>query len=482
MARLQNPAVPVAAAVTVVLIAYAGRYGYHRDELYFLAAGEHLAWGYADQGPLTPLIARVMNEIAAGSLTVLRIPSALMTGAIVLITGALTRELGGSRRAELIAAACTAVGVVFLSVGHLLSTTTFDLLAWTALTYIVVRAVRRDDDRLFLPAGAVMGIALLNKPLIAFFAAALVAGVAIAGPRRLLRSPWVWAGAAIALVMWLPWLIWQTDHGWPQVDVSRDIAAGGSTSSEPRWAMVPFQLLLVSPFLAPVWIAGLVRIFRDPALRDLRFPAWSWVALVVIFTATGGKPYYLAGLLPLLLAAGATSVDEWIERGRRGLRRAALAAAFALSVLIGGPIGLPVLPVEETDPVITLNEDVGNTIGWRGFADQIADVRERVPGSVIFTTNYGQAGAIDRYGGSRELPGAYSGHNAYHEWGPPPDSPAPVIFIGEASRAGFRDCELSDRIEIEGDLDNDENGTPVYTCAGTLRPWSELWPDLERLG
>jgi 4-amino-4-deoxy-L-arabinose transferase-like glycosyltransferase len=398
--------------VAAVLVAFAGRYGYHRDELYFLTAGDHLAWGYADQGPLTPLLARAMEELASGSLTLLRVPSALMAAAIVLLTGLLARELGGSRRAEALAAGCVAVGVVFLSAGHLLSTTTFDLFAWTLVTYLVVRAVRRGDDRLFLAAGAVLGLGLLNKPLPAFLALGLAIGVALAGPRRLLRSPWVWAGAALALVLWAPWLIWQTDHGWPQVDVSREIAAGGSTSSEPRWAVVPFQLLLVSPFLAPVWVAGLVRLFRAPDLRDVRFLAWAWVALAVVFIATGGKPYYLAGLFPVLLAAGGIAVDRWLERGARRLRRAALVAAFTLSVVIGAPIGLPILPVEDTEPVLEANDDVGNTIGWPGFVEQVAAVRDGFPGgeqAVILTRNYGQAGAIDRYGGEHGLPRITSG-------------------------------------------------------------------------
>lgn len=466
--------------MVAALVAMAGRYGYHRDELYFVEAGRHLSWGYVDQGPLTPLLARAMTELASGSLTVLRVPSALMTGAIVLLTALLARELGGSRRAELIAAGCAAIGVVFLSAGHLLSTTTFDLLAWTALTYLVVRAVRRGEDRLWPVAGVVLGLGLLNKPLPAFLAAGLLAGVAIAGPRRLIRSPWVWAGAAVALVMWMPWLVWQADRGWPQAEVSRSIAEGGSTSSEPRWAIVPFQLLLVSPLLAPVWVAGLVRLFRDPALRDLRFLAWAWVVLAVAFMVTGGKPYYLAGLLPLLIAAGAGAADRWLEHGRRGARRVALGAAFALSFVIGVPIGLPVLPVEHIEPVLAANDDVGNTVGWPGFVEQVAAVHE--PGAVIFTRNYGQAGAIDRYGPDLGLPRAYSGHNAYHEWGPPPDAAGPVVVVGEVEREGFRDCTLADRIEIEAGVENEEQGTEVWTCAGTARPWSELWPDLERFG
>jgi 4-amino-4-deoxy-L-arabinose transferase-like glycosyltransferase len=481
MAR--NPAVPLAVLTAALLVAFAGRYGYHRDELYFIVAGEHLAWAYADQGPLTPLIARAMEELAGGSLTVLRIPSALMTGAIVLLTGLLARELGGSRRAEAIAAGCAAVGVVFLSAGHLLSTTTFDLLAWTLVVHLVVRAMRCGDDRLFLVAGVVLGLGLLNKPLPAFLALGLLAGVAVAGPRRLIRSPWVWAGAAVALVLWAPWLIWQADRGWPQVDVSRDIAAGGSTSSEPRWAVIPFQVLLVSPFLAPVWIAGLVALFRRPELRDLRFLGWTWVVLAFVFIATGGKPYYLAGLFPVLLAVGSLTVDRWLERGSRAVRRALLVGAFALSVLIGGPIGLPVLPVEDTEPVLAANDDVGNTIGWPGFVEQVAAVHRREAVEVIFTSNYGQAGSIERFGGRHGLPRVYSGHNAYHEWGPPPDRlRGRVLVIGDADRSGFRGCTLAGEIEIEHGIETDEQGTRLWTCAGPSRPWSELWPDLERLG
>src|SRR5215211_1430725 len=305
MRTTNSSAALVAASTTVLLVAFASGYGYHRDELYFLAAGKHLAWAYADQGPLTPLIARAMDEIARDSLTALRLPSALASGATVLITGLLARELGGSRRAELLAASCAAVASIVLFTGHLLSTSTIDLLAWTSLSLVAVRAVRTGEDRLWLAAGVVLGVALLNKPLPAFLALGLLAGVALAGPRRLLRNPYVWSGAAIALLLWSPWILWQADHGWPQLDVSRSVAEGRSTSSEPWWAVVPFQLLLVSPLLAPVWIAGLVRLFRDPAVREFRFLAWAWAVLAVVFMASGGKPYYLAGLLPALLGAGA---------------------------------------------------------------------------------------------------------------------------------------------------------------------------------
>ena len=173
----------MAAAVIGVLLVGAGGYGYHRDALYFLAAADHLAWGYADQGPLTPTIAHVMSWLAPGSLVVLRIPSALMVGITVFLSGAIGVELGGSRRAQLIAASCTAVGSFALFVGHVLSTSTFDLLAWAMVTWLVVRVIRTKQNQLWLAVGIVAGVALLNKPLIAFLLVALAAGFLVAGPR-----------------------------------------------------------------------------------------------------------------------------------------------------------------------------------------------------------------------------------------------------------------------------------------------------------
>ena len=476
----------IAGAVGVVLVAFASGYGYHRDELYFIAAGQHLDWSYADQGPVTPLIARAMTELSADSLTVLRLPSALAAGLTVLLTGLLARELGGTRRAETIAAACAAVGVIVLFTGHLLSTSTFDLLAWTAVTWLVVRALRTGDDRLWLVAGVVLGVGLLNKALPAFLVIGLLAGVAIAGPRQVLRNPYVWGGAAIALVLWMPWILWQADRGWPQIDVSREITAGGSASSEPRWAVVPFQFLLISPMLAPVWIAGLVAFLRDTAFRTYKFFGWAWVVLAVVYMAVGGKPYYLAGLLPILLAAGSIKVDAWLERGRAGARRALLVTAIGLSALIGATISLPVLPAGDSDVVVSMNSDVGETIGWPDLVATVSDVyREEPDDAVILTSNYGEAGAIERYGPDRDLPQPYSGHNAYGDWGPPPDDAAPVITVGLAPSemaAHLENCRVVARIDNDDGVENDEEGAPVMVCAGPRGSWREQWPELRHLG
>lgn len=471
--------------MAIVLIAFASGYGPHRDELYFLAAGEHLAWSYPDQGPLSPLLAHLMNGLAPGSLTALRAPSALMAGGTVFLTGLLARELGGRRRAQLIAAACAAVASVILVTGHLLSTTTFDILAWTLVSWLAVRVQRTGEAWLWPAAGLVTGLALLNKPLIVFGLAAMGIGLLVAGPRSTLRSGWLWAGLAIALAMWSPWLIWQADHGWPQLEVSSSIASGGSGSSEPRWAFLPFQLLLVSPVLAPVWIAGLLALLRRQALRPFAFLAVSWLALAVFFLIAGGKPYYLAGLFPVLLAAGAMEADGWLERGSPTLRRWGLGIALATSALVSAIIALPVLPRSDVAPVVAVNGDVGETIGWPELVSQVASVYSGSPGRpVIFTSNYGEAGAIDRYGPALGLPAAYSGHNGFAYWGPPPDGREPVVVVGldrDRLAGNFAGCRLAARVSNDSDVDNDERGEPIDLCVHTRRPWSLIWPDLSHL-
>jgi hypothetical protein len=211
------------------------------------------------------------------------------------------------------------------------------------------------------------------------------------------------------------------------------------------------------------------------------------VLLAVIFMASGGKPYYLAGLLSALLGAGSVWVDDWLDHGRRAARIVVLAAALALSAVIDGVISLPVFPARDADFAIDANEDVGETIGWPELAGAVAGVYRDLPNSgrpVILTRNYGEAGAIDRYAGDLGLPSAYSGHNAYGDWGPPPEGAAPVIAVGlpPDDREHLRDCRPVAGIDNGLDVDNDEQGTEIYVCAGPKRRWAVEWPSLRHLG
>lgn len=480
----------VSVTVAAVLVAVSGRYGYHRDELYFLEAGQHLAFGYVDQPPFTPLLARGAVELFADSLVGLRLASALAAGGVVLLTGLIAREFGGGRGSQSLAAGCIAVSAILLAVGHLLSTSTFDFLAWTALSWLVVRALR-DGGRSWLAVGLVAGMALQNKSLVAFLLAGLVIGLLLAGPWTALRSPWPWAAAGIALMMWMPNLVWQSVHGWPQLQLSAAISAGSSGTSEPWELFLPFQLVLVSPLLVPVWAAGLWRLARDSALRTYRSFAVAYPLLAVVLVLTGGKPYYLAGLYPVLLAAGAEPTLRWVHAGVPRVRRALLGVSVALSAVVSTVLMLPLLPVQQLagTPIVAINYDAGETVGWPALARTVASVSAGLPvaerdHAIVFTRNYGQAGAIDRYGEGLGLPPAYSGHNSYAEWGPPTETATTVIVIGydrAQLQQWFGTVEAAARVDNGMGIDNDEQGSPVWVCRERLETWMQLWPQMRHL-
>jgi hypothetical protein len=210
--------------------------------------------------------------------------------------------------------------------------------------------------------------------------------------------------------------------------------------------------------------------------------------LAALFVVNGGKPYYLGGLYPVLLAAGADPVVAWVARGSRRLRTSVLVAALVISLAVSAFLFLPVVPVARLadTPVVAINYDAGETVGWPRFADTVRGVRDRLPAGArvaVLTSNYGEAGAIDRY--APELGPAYSGHNSYAEWGPPPNDVTTVVAIGfrpEQLRAWFGEVQLAARIDDGVGLDNDEQDQPVYIARGPLRPWPALWPQLRRFG
>ncbi|MFL6239293.1 MAG: glycosyltransferase family 39 protein [Actinomycetes bacterium] len=475
----------IAAAPAVLLLAVSGRYGYHRDELYFIAAGHHLAWGYPDQPPFVPFLARLMTAVAPGSLPVLRTPSAIAMALVVVLAALTARELGAGGSGQLLAAGAMAVSAFLLGAGHLLSTSTFALLAWSSLVWLVIRILRTGNQRLWLVAGVVAGVGLLDSDLTAFLMAGVVAGMLITGPRSAFRSPWIWIGGVIAAAMWTPYLIWQARHGWPQLDVSKSIAAGNSGTSEPRWSFIPFQFGLVSPWLAPVWITGLVRLFRDNGLRWARAIGWAYALMVVAFIAKGGKPYYVAGMFPVLLGAGAQPAIDWVRRGLPRRRRL-LIAAIVLSttpVLFTVPV-LPLSVLPHT-PVVAINYDIGETVAWPAYVEQIARVYADVPGAAILTSNYGEAGAVDRYGGAFHLPHAFSGHNGFYYWGPPPDSVTTVVTVGidkALLMRSFSDVRLAAQLHNARGIDNDEQGVHVYVCTQPKASWRTLWPRFRNIG
>ena len=478
---------PVAVAELVVQVAFANGYGYHRDELYFRTAARHPAFGYDDQGPLTPLLGRLDEALFGESPRGLRVASAVAVALIVVVIALLARELGAGATGQLVAAGCAAVSTFVVVLGHLLTTETFDALAWTALVLVVARIVGGGGDpRLWLAAGAVAGVGLQNKQLPLLLVLALALGLAL--DRRLLealRSRWLWLGVVVACAIWFPNLIWQATHGWPQLELAEDIRK--DEGGESRVTLLPFQLLVIGPLLAPVWIAGLVALFRDRSLRPWRWLGLAYLSLLVLLFVLAGKPYYAGPLVLCLLAPGAVVVGALAAvdrpRGRCSPRPSIVTAAVSMT------LALPVIPVGSLHdtPVADISDDVVETVGWPAFVRTVANVYERLPAgeretAVIFTGNYGEAGAIDRFGAAYGLPRAYSGHNAYARFGVPPDGAGPVILVGYATpTTDFVDCRAAAVVDNGVDLENEEQGGTVFVCARPRKPWSEIWPSLRHL-
>jgi len=468
----------IAAVQFAALLATSTRYGYHRDELYFIVAGSHPAFGYPDQPPLVPLLCAAMNAIWH-SLFLLRLPSAIVSAVTTVLSALVARELGGGRRAQLIAAGCTASSGFALAVGHFVTTTTPDLLSTTALLWLVVRAIARRSGPPLLVAGIVVGIGFEAKPQVGIVATVVTAALLVLGPRWPFRSWWSLGGVAAAVALAAPYLIWQQVHGWPQVTVAGNV--GGSAEGG-RIGFIPFQLVMVSPVLAPVWIAALAAPFRRASLRVYRFLPVTYGVLGVAYIVGNGKAYYLASLYPALLGVGAVVVA-----GRR-TRTRAWVIAIGLSAAIGAFIALPLLPERSLQGSVpmAINPDLGEQVGWPRFIDTVAHAWRSLPPATrahtaIFTGNYGEAGALEVLGRSHGLPRPYSGHNGFSEWGEPParDDRALVLGFDNGGELApqFTDCRRLARIDDRVGLDNDEQGLPVLLCR-TTAPWPALWPSL----
>ncbi|WP_141861242.1 ArnT family glycosyltransferase [Kribbella jejuensis] len=472
-----RPVLMVALSVGVVLTALSGRYGYHRDELYFMVAGRHLSWGYVDQPPLTPFIARVSTAVFGDTVMGLRVLSTVSTVVTIVVIALLAREFGSARRGQVLAAICAAVSGFVLGVGHMVSTATYDLLAWMLIGLFAVKLLRTRDGRWWLALGLTAGIALENKYLVVLPIGALLVSLLIVGPRSVLRSWWVLAGIAVAGLIALPNVVWQFQHDWPQLKVAGGISSDDGT--ENRIMFVPLQILQLSPFLVPFWIAGFRRMWRSWA----RPVALAYPVLCIVVLAVGGKSYYALPLLLVLVAAGGEPMLNWVDR-----RRGSAIVVLVLTALTSAVFTLPVLPASAVDLVIPVNKEQGEQIGWPAFTDAVAAAWQHVPAdqrstATIFAGNYGEAGALLRYGPARGLPSPYSPHMSFYEWARPPDTNTGPVLLIELERtpiyeSHFRDCNQVGT--INSIVSNDEDGTALVLCAAPAEPWSTLWPKVRQ--
>ena len=479
------PVAIIAGLLGVVLLAVSGRYGYFGDELYFVAAGHHLDFGYADQPPLVPFLALIADTIAPGNLSVLRIPAILATVAGIVVAALTARELGGQRRAQIITAATYAVAPTVDTGGHLLATSTVDLFLWTVITWLLVRWLRLRQDRLLLWAGLVTAVDLQVKYLIGFFW--VIAGVAMLlfGPREIFRSKMLWLGGGIAVLTSVPSLLWQAGHSWPQVQMAQEIA---TEQADGGGAIGFLTTLEVSSGIAGAALA-LYGLWRAVRLPRFRFLAVTVVALIVVFIAMSGRPYYAAGVLPALWALAAVGLDG--PRTRRWTPWVAW-PVFALSVVMVVH-ALPFKPVESLrdggDAVDALDVE---SVGWPQVTDDIAAAYRALPEDVrrhtaIVGDSYWLASAVALYGPSRGLPAAYSPNRGYWYFGAPPESATNVLYVNAlldtdpTMRQHFGKATQVATVDNKLGVNNFFQGASISLLVGRDEPWSTLWPQLRDL-
>jgi 4-amino-4-deoxy-L-arabinose transferase-like glycosyltransferase len=478
----------IAAVFVAVELAVSGRYGFQQDELYFLVAGHHLAFGYVDQPPLAPLLTRITGILGV-SPTAIRIIPALAGGALVVMAARLAALFGAGRFGRVLAALTTACAPVIIGAVHVGNTTPLDLLAWTAVLLCVSTALLRHRPRWWLAAGAAAGAGLEADNLVVLLLIGLAVGLLVSAQRPVLRTRWPWLGAGIAAVIWAPNVIWQATHGWPQLAMSAALHHQNTSPADYAGAL-PAQLLYLGLLVAPLAVAGFVVLWRTPELRFIAIAATLIVVYVLAWVP--GKVYYADGVAPAVLAAGAAAAERWIARARvPRMRRWLVLAATLVGMAVALPSLLPILPASAVHalPASSQHSSVGDSIGWPQLTHAVAAqdaalVRAGQPPTSIFTGYYAEAGALDVLGSADHLPPVLSGHNAYWMWGPGRASDAAVLVVDALGqlRPYFASCRLLTTYYAPYHVQNDWTDIQIGVCTGPVARWPTLWPRLKHYG
>ena len=492
----------IAAGKLLLHCIFNNRYGYFRDEFDYLSCGDHLAWGYVDQPPLLPFLARVSRVLLGDSLRSVRFLPAVASSLTVVLGALIAREFGGRRFAQVLTAIAILIAPVYLSNGSLLTTNCLEPVFWMGCVYFAVLAIQR-DARYWLLFGMSAGLGLEEKYSIAIFGFAILIGLALTEHRRVFLSRWFWMAGVVALFLFLPNLVWNVRNQWPFLELMHNIRAAGR---DVRLSPLQFflqQILLLHPFTALIWITGFFALLFSARLRKWRLFGWTYLISFSAFVLLKGKNYYLAPIYPVLFAAGAVILEDVIERPRLvWLKR-----AMTLILIIGGVAFLPiVVPVLSVDQFISymnklpfrlprsersheravLPQHYADQFGWEEIVAVTAQAWSRVPAEQrgdcgIFAQDYGQAGAIDFFGPRYGLPPALSGHQTYFLWGPRSYSGNCMIVLDD-------DKETLDglfqQVEYIGVADNQyalERQIPVFLCRGAkFGTLAQLWPKVKR--
>jgi hypothetical protein len=469
------------------------------DELYFMSCAEHLDWGYVDMPPLFPFLLGAVTAVLGDSLIVVRSIAALAGAGLVLLVAALAREMGGDRWAQVTAALCVVLAPIYLIMHDITTMNALDPLFWAGCALVLARILNGGEPRLWLLFGLLAGLGVNSKHTFALWGLSLVIGLLMTGARRELRSKWIWLGGGVALLLFLPNLLWVADHGFPHLEQLANIRAVGRDVALSAPGFLAQQVLMLNAPAVVLWLGGLIWFFVDRGGRRYRPLGIAWLSVIVVLIAIGGRPYYPAPAHPVVLAAGGVALSRFVKGGgwRRWVRPVVLTVATVFGLVIA-PMWLWCLPVDvytrytrflgmeqsriENHELGPLPQLFADRYGWRQIAEEVARIYHALPEedravASIFGSGYGTAGAVDRYRGEYELPRAISGHLSYFLWGPGGATGEIMIILGEG-RAGLE--EIFESVEVVGRVHHPYsmpyNHADIHLCRGLRVPMDELWP------
>jgi Dolichyl-phosphate-mannose-protein mannosyltransferase len=480
----------IALSTVVAHLLTANRYGFHRDELSILEDARHLAWGYVAYPPVTPFFGRIALLLFGTSLVGFRFFAALVQALAVLLTGLMARALGGGRNAQ-IAASLAAVPFC-LGGGALMQYISFDYVAWVLTAYFVVRLLKSNNPRWLLAVGSSIGLGMLSKYTMLFFAVGVAAGIIFTDTRKYLRTIWPWLGPAVSISIFLPNFLWQLRHHFVTFDFlkfihTRDVGLGLTQN------FLPDQLELTLMAL-PIWTAGLYFLLFSRTGRRFRPLGWMYIVPLLLFLIAKGRGYYLAPAYPMLYAAGAVYGERWLTTLRPQLSaaiRAVLFTALSASIIGAAALSLPLAPINSAwwRAAVKVDSTFPDEIGWPEFAENLAHVRDALPADKrsrlgILAENYGEVGAINLYGPRFALPGAISGVNSSWERGygsPEPETLIVVGFSPEFVQANFESCRLVAHSWNRYNIPNEETveRPDIFLCGPPRQGWPAFWESFQ---
>lgn len=495
-------AVYFALAKLLIHFLFNGGYGYFRDELYFLACGEHLDWGYVDHAPLVALVAKVSRATLGDSLFAIRFLPAVAGALKVLLTGLLVREFGGRRFAVALACLCVLVAPAYLGIDNFLSMNAFEPVFWTGCLYFVVLALNRQNPRYLVGFGILAGLGLQNKHSMLFFGFAVLVAVLLTPARRLLRDKWFWMAGALAFVIFLPNILWEWRHDWATLELLSNVRESGKNVALSPLEFLAQQVFILLPFAAPVWLAGLWFFLFHAEGKRQRLLGITYLVVLALMFLLKAKNYYMLPIYPAMFAGGGVLWEKLLSGSRRvSWLKFAYPALLVAAGAVFAPLSLPVLPVEtfvryqnalgiapmktEVGHKGVLPQHFGDMFGWPEMVAAVAKIYHALPPedrakAAIYAGNYGEAGAIDFFGARHNLPKAVSPHQNYFLWGPR-DYTGEVLILLQSDREDVE--EHCDSFEEGATLDHPyamgEEHYTIYVCRGLKRPLQEMWPGLK---